>query len=90
MSWREMDYSTDMHFQWKIKWQLETLGTLGILTETAPLIHYVFVFVSRPDLPHLIRRLHFMRVASIRPEQQQPVKMRLDLHWLFAASWVEV
>ena len=26
MTWMEMDYSKDMHFRWKIKWQLEDLG----------------------------------------------------------------
>ena len=27
----KMDYSKDLHFQCKIKWRLEDLGTLGIV-----------------------------------------------------------
>ena len=38
MAWMETDYSKHKHFQWKIKWRLEYLGTLGIMSETAPLI----------------------------------------------------
>ena len=34
MAWMETDYSK--HFQWKRKWRLEHLGTLGIMGETAP------------------------------------------------------
>ena len=37
MAWMETDYSKHSHFQWKIKWPLEHLGTLGIMGETAPL-----------------------------------------------------
>ena len=34
LTWMETDYSKHMHFQWKIKWWLEHLGTLGIMDET--------------------------------------------------------
>ena len=34
----EMDYSKHMYFQWKIKWQLEHLGTLGVMDEVAPVM----------------------------------------------------
>ena len=39
MTWMEMDYSKHAHFRWKTKWRLEHLGALGIMGETAPLIH---------------------------------------------------
>ena len=32
----ETDYSKHTHFRWKIKWQLEHLGALGIVGEMAP------------------------------------------------------
>ena len=40
ITWMEMDYSKDTHFQWKIKWQLEHLGALRIMGEMAPLSRY--------------------------------------------------
>ena len=37
MAWMETDYSRHTtHFRWKIKWQPEHLGALGIMGETAP------------------------------------------------------
>ena len=33
MAWMEMDYSKHVLFRWKIKWQLEHLGALGIMAE---------------------------------------------------------
>ena len=38
MAWTEMDYSKHVtHFRWKIKWQLEHLGALGIMGVMVPL-----------------------------------------------------
>ena len=37
MAWMETDYSKHTHFRWKIKWQLEHLGALGVMGEAAPL-----------------------------------------------------
>ena len=36
MAWIETDYSKHTHFRWKIKWRLDYLGALGIMSETAP------------------------------------------------------
>ena len=37
MAWMETDYSRLTYFRWKVKWQLEHLGALGIMGETTPL-----------------------------------------------------
>ena len=34
MAWMETDYSKHTHFQWKRKWRLKHLRTLGIIGET--------------------------------------------------------
>ena len=39
MAWMETDYSKHTHFQWKIKWRLEHLGSLGIMGEMVPSIY---------------------------------------------------
>ena len=36
----ETDYSKHTHCRWKIKWQLEHLGALGIMGETAPFMYH--------------------------------------------------
>ena len=36
IAWMEADYLKHTHFQWKAKWRLEHLGSLGIMGETVP------------------------------------------------------
>ena len=49
MAWMETDYSKHTYFRWKIKWQQEHSGALGIMGETAPLMFSSQSLTKKPQ-----------------------------------------